>query len=423
MKTINYSESNIKKIRSNSTLDDSIFEGLPPLLSQIIEPVKTQKRKRDVLFLSAFTMLTAGIVNVVGFYHNKKVMCCSYLFIVAPPASNKSYATFATHLLYKLDKYYKSLNQNDALKNKKKILIPENISSAGMIELIAHNKSCALFSSEADTLTNIMTNDWGDWSDLMRKIFHHEPFAVYRKNENNIPEIYDGENKLSIELCGTIDQLITFLKQRENGLVSRFSFYYFDVVSKFKNPFKNNADLGHYYTELGDEVLNMYKKLSSLETPRIFTLNKQQIIRFTEYFTNKTEQIKIITGENVNDIIFRLGLSAYRFAMFISILRDYNGEGKLTCTDEDLERSLKLTSCLIENGLSIVSILGNNKHQSTEQIVYSKIPDNFQTKDVIEGFSAIYQERQANRILREWVEKGSVYKIKTGFYKKVKQSI
>ena len=53
----------------------------------------------------------------------------------------------------------------------------------------------------ADTLSNVFKQEWGSYSDLLRKAFHHERVSSSRKENNKFTEVINP--KLSIALSGT----------------------------------------------------------------------------------------------------------------------------------------------------------------------------------------------------------------------------
>ena len=79
------------------------------------------------------------------------------------------------------------------------------------------------FESEADTLGVMMDKEWANFSDSLRKAFHHETISYLRKTNNEHIQIENP--RLSILLSGTKSQLHKLIPDVENGLLSRFIFY------------------------------------------------------------------------------------------------------------------------------------------------------------------------------------------------------
>ena len=418
-KTMNNDNNKSERI-SNQPLPDSIYLNLPPLLQKIVEPFFDSERKRDVILLSAISAISSAILNVYGLYRGHKVMTNFYVFISAPAASDKSVATFSTLLLEGINKQLQNETINGEKDYKRMLTIPENISAAGANELISYNKNCFLFSSEADTLSNQKNQEWGDWIDLMCKLFHHESNSTYRKTEGFVSSIKAGEGRLSVDLTGTPKQLPRMVEHRESGTFSRFWFYVFSEKRAFEDPFSDETDLSEYFTDLGDEVLEMYNKLNSLEKERKFVLNKEQQKKFVQNFQDEQGNIELL-GESIDDVLFRLALGAFRFAMLLSTLRDIEGEGDLTCTDEDLDRALLLSRSLINNAIEVLSMFEKNKPISRNEMAYNSLPNPFRSSDVSNAFGEVIRKRQGQRIRKDWEEKGWIREIKNGLYEKIKQ--
>ena len=82
--------------------------------------------------------------------------------------------------------------------------------------------------SEADTLSKMFSQEWGDFSDVLRKAFHGERLSLSRDSDDEFMEIESP--KLSVVLSGTRNQITPLLKSRENGLFSRFIYVIMFVV-------------------------------------------------------------------------------------------------------------------------------------------------------------------------------------------------
>jgi hypothetical protein len=110
--------------------------------------------------------------------------------------------------------------------NYKILYIPANISSAMVIQHLKEGNERGIFcETEADSMGNTLKQDWGGYSDLLRKAFHHEPISYSRKTNKEFVEI--DNPCLSVALSGTPGQVENLIKSSEDGLFSRFIFYSF----------------------------------------------------------------------------------------------------------------------------------------------------------------------------------------------------
>lgn len=97
------------------------------------------------------------------------------------------------------------------------LFIPANSSSTGIAELLgANNGRGILFETEADTLSVTLKTDYGDYSELLRKAFHHESHSYYRRGNKEYLEI--PEPKLSLLISGNYNHLVKHIPNAENGL-------------------------------------------------------------------------------------------------------------------------------------------------------------------------------------------------------------
>ena len=70
--------------------------------------------------------------------------------------------------------------------------------------------------TEADTMGNVLKQDWGSYSDLLRKAFHHEPVSYSRKTNKEWIEL--KMPRLSVALAGTPGQVEGLIKSAEDVL-------------------------------------------------------------------------------------------------------------------------------------------------------------------------------------------------------------
>ena len=89
--------------------------------------------------------------------------------------------------------------------------------------------------TEADTLTNTLKQDWGGYSDVLRKGFHAEIISKSRMTDLDYSEI--KEPKFSVAITGTPNQLDTLITSIQDGLFSRFIFYSFSAKQKWRSTY------------------------------------------------------------------------------------------------------------------------------------------------------------------------------------------
>ena len=81
----------------NSPIPESVYEHLPPMLSDLTKCFNTN-RERDMILLSSLGVVGQIFINVHGKYRRDRVHPNLFVLIGAPPASNKSVIGFSRKL-------------------------------------------------------------------------------------------------------------------------------------------------------------------------------------------------------------------------------------------------------------------------------------------------------------------------------------
>src|SRR5690606_30104441 len=117
-----------------------------------------------------------------------------------------------------------------------KLYLPANSTKTAMMQLLMENNGRGIiFETEGDTLADMLRQDYGNFSDVLRKAYHHESVSFFRRANNE--DVFIEHPQLSVVLSGTQDQLHRLIPTIENGLFSRFCFYILDQRQGFKDPF------------------------------------------------------------------------------------------------------------------------------------------------------------------------------------------
>ena len=120
----------------------------------------------------------------------------------------------------------------------KTLIIPANSSASSLISILHDNDGIGLlFETEGDTLSQTLKSEHGNYSDLLRKAFHHETISMSRRKDREYLEI--DNPRVSVVLAGTPEQVRHLIPDAENGLLSRFIFYFILLLSA-KSPMSTN---------------------------------------------------------------------------------------------------------------------------------------------------------------------------------------
>ena len=94
-------------LKTTPTIPDAVYDALPLLLKDGARAF-TDKRKRDVFFTGAISIISGCLPNVTGVYFQERVYPHLYTFIIAPAASGKGVLKNAKRLA---DKYHQKILQ------------------------------------------------------------------------------------------------------------------------------------------------------------------------------------------------------------------------------------------------------------------------------------------------------------------------
>src|SRR5690554_245982 len=453
-------EEDMKKMenvmKSTPTIPKSVYETLPSLLKESCE-VFDDAREKDVFLTSAISILSGCLPNVTGLYFSSTVYTHLFSFILAPPASGKGSLNYAKMLANEIHKQlleesrakqadykvelreYKKRHQGkgkgaDAEEQEpveppfKVLFIPANTSNSKVYEHLEKNGGKGIIcETEADTLGEVFKNDWGSYTDLLRKAFHHERMSISRKTDNLYNEIENP--RLSVVLTGTPNQILNIIRSAEDGLFSRFQFYTFsaDPVWKSPAPQPGKPDLSKYFSEKSLEVCEMHQMLEN--SPTIVSLTENQWSRFNNYFNTILHEVNELVSSEATSVVKRLGLILFRMCLILTALRKYeNAEAthEMTCEDTDFDTALAITKILLEHSIILYTNLpgGINEFKIEKTPKKKKflesLPQEFKRKEAIEiGGKMKIPVRTIDHLLgKVWLDT-HVEKVDTGVYRKL----
>jgi hypothetical protein len=440
-------------LKTTPTIPQSVYDNLPPILFESCQAFK-QERERDVFLTGALAILSGCLPNVSGLYSGSIVYPSLFSFILAPAASGKGALKFAKALA---DKYHdktlaesvedkKRFEENLAafkmLKAKDKtdenqempiapkfkvVYIPANTSNAKIIQHLDCNEGKGIIcETEADTLGQTFKNDWGSYSDMLRKSFHHEKISVSRKTDGEFVEVDNPQ--LSVALSGTPKQVFNIISSAEDGLFSRFLFYVFktDAVWLDPSPKGNPINLTDYFTTQSKKVLKMVEYYETDEM--VLHLTEEQWKKLNTNFSSFLDQINTFVSEDALSIVKRLGLILYRFCMIFTAIRkftdnDYHKE--IHCADIDFETALTLTKTYIQHSVIMFTNLPKQGEQgpfnagSNKKLFLEALPSKFQRKEALEIAKKFnIGERSVGNFLKSCLGK-YLEQPEYGFYEKI----
>jgi hypothetical protein len=418
---------------------------LPESFRKILKPEKRTDIK-DALLIGALTALSPAFNNISGLYNESRIQPALFSLILGPPASGKGKLAALKNLVMpihnewkqdyhkELEQYLEEKQNNPKLEItppvRKLLLIPANNSSAGLISLLDRNEGVGLiFETEADTLIEALKKDYGSFSDLIRKGFHHESYDYYRKTDQ---EYCDLANPcFSILLTGTFDQLKKLIPKEDNGTFSRYLYYFLTQRESFKNPFANSEfDRNEYIENIG---LTIHDSICQLKNnDYTFHLTSEQGIDYSNFFLSI--ETSYSNTDSMFSVIKRHALIGFRMMMVFSFLEKVENSSneaideKLICTDKAFKAVKLMLPVLLKHASYALNLTSGNtegnllSQQKNEniQMLLQYLPQKFSRKQYLEVAKILdISKSTADRYIDNNSFGGKIKRLEKGMYEKM----
>jgi len=440
--TINKSKkASLHDIEPMPTFPDQIFLNLPDILKKVVA-IATSDEERDLLLLGSMVSISSCLQTIFGIYDGRKVYANLFLYITGQASAGKGRMIHCKQIVLPVHKAMREqarllklqyemdmadYNENNGKDEKmekptkppeKMLVIPANNSTTGVFQLLADSDGKGLiFETEGDTLAQAFKSDYGNYSDGFRKAFHHETISYYRRTDR---EYVDIENPcISAVLSGTPRQVSSLIPNAENGLFSRFIFYFMNIRPVWKNVFADDANQGldEYFDLVGNQFYELYQILQG-GSEITFRLSPDQKERFNTFFSQAQELYISIHGLDYIAAIRRLGLIAFRLCMIFSALRIMDtgdSSSSLVCDDRDFDTTLAMITVLVKHSSKVFSELPkemNPAHRQNrkEKFLYA-LPLNFNRQKYIEvakGYSIA--DKTAEGYITDFIKNGLIHR-------------
>lgn len=446
-------------------------EKLPVTLQRAVANQKTPTDKDKVL-LSALDLLAIAEPNVYGIYGGKRVYTPFYLFIIGPAGiGQKGIIADTKQMLMPIDeairtKYYAQVaeyKEQHAKWETAKQQRGKGAESAGVepeepefrrLFVSADSSAAAfkqdlynfggrgfVFSTEADTLSQALGQEWGQFTDVFRQAFHHESIESTRAKEKL--RIVIDEPQLGILITCTPKQITELLspKQNENGTSSRDIFYCTKGCQEWIDPFQAKEPTADYYYEIGKEVKKMYDLMESRSKSRVqILLTEKQQMAFNDHFKPLLPEQIGLYGEDFAAFVVRIALVAFRMMMVLTTLRNFE-QGNLSdlqqqafvCTDDDYQTAMTIIDCLVQHTAYVYNTLlrpaddvklAIKPMNAREKQLYLALPDEFVTKQFNDTSHSLgIPLKSAQRYLGNFISQYQLIKrTRQGHYSKIRQN-
>lgn len=438
-------------LMNSPTIANELYSTFPEILKKGAH-LFSSDREKDVFITMSLAVLSGCLGKVWGLYDKQIVYPNLFAFCIAPSASDKYVLKFARMLAAEIQKemiiknqhseklYYQELQkyrkgrkemENEEFRDQpppikpsfKVLMIPANSSSSKIIQHLHENDGNGIIcETEADTLGNTMKQDWGGFSDMLRKAFHHESVSISRKNDNLYLEVNDPQ--ISVALSGTPGQVASLIKSAEDGLFSRFMFYTYKVKQEWRDvsPTSGHINLTNLFGKLAEEVNVMFNCLNKIITE--IKLSKRDWKCLNNTCSEWLKNVTMYQDDEAASLVKRMGLIVFRIAMIFTAMRKY--EKNIDCTECDFKSALALGnvylghSVLMYANLPKSEVLKDFKGAHNKINFYKALPLAFERKDIIE-LAGNYEmkPRTLDQFLHKLIKAKKLKKIRSGSYVKV----
>ena len=407
------------------TISNFAFEvkdQLPQLLQSVVNH-STSPAEADMMLMGTISTLSATLPNIYGIYDQNTIYPNLYLFVNAKASAGKGRLNMCKALIKPI------IQEQQCTSDSQSLLLPANSSATAIYQQLALNNGHGLiFETEADTLNIAMRNGFGNFSDGLRKAFHHETISYLRRKENERIDI--NEPHLSVVLSGTPKQCKKLIPCAENGLFSRFAILHLESDNSWNDVFcKKHESNTLAYSLLANRIYELYKRLRCTEQPIEFKFTDKQKTLFNQHF-NGIQQ-SLIDDDNFTASIRRMGLITYRIAMILSAIRLENCNylpSTIQCTNKIFEAALTISKSLLQHAMQFYSSLPEGEEASKLHSLKEKqktnllqmMPTQFSRKELVNiGQTLKLSVRTTDSYLREFIASQKVENIAYGVFRKI----
>ena len=403
-----------------------MFEHLPPFLNEDVKN-SISEDDRDTILIGTIVCLSVCFHNVCGVYDERIVYPNLYLFVVADAGMGKGALTLCRELVVPINRNLHELSKQleqeykeamaAYIKGKKDsgmtmpaeppmhmLVIPANSSASSFLKILGDNDGVGLlFESEGDTLSQTLKSDYGNYSDVLRKAFHHELVSLSRRKDREYCEV--ANPRVSVALAGTPEQVRRLIPDAENGLMSRFCFYIIRFKRGIRNVFATSnisQSKNAMFKLLGDKFCHLHEDFVR-QGNYSFSLPSDLQEHFIEYLSRVNEECCDEVDNKMQGVVRRMGLIAYRIMMVLTAVRNLenvhrnssllDGAERLVCHEYDYSIAMNMCETLLYHAVFIYqNLLGNQSKRfnfasqetgiyARRNTLYNMLPETFTKKD------------------------------------------
>ena len=455
----------IKSEEELPAFPECVFEHLPPFLNEVVNN-SISLDDRDTILIGAIVCLSVCFHNICGVYDERIVYPNLYLFVVADAGMGKGALTLCRELVAPINRNLHELSKrleqeykeamNTYIKGKKDggmtmpteppmrmLVIPANSSASSFLKILGDNDGIGLlFESEGDTLSQTLKSDYGNYSDVLRKAFHHELVSLSRRKDREYCEV--SNPRVSVALAGTPEQVRKLIPDAENGLMSRFCFYIIRFKRGIRNVFATNdisQSKNAMFKLMGDKFCHLHEEFVR-QGNYSFSLPSDLQEHFIEYLSQVNEECCDEVDNKMQGVVRRMGLIAYRIMMVLTAIRHLENMPhessssdktiQLICHKYDYAIAMNICETLLCHAVFIYRNLSGNQSKRLQSLsqetgiyvrrntLYNMLPETFTKKDYDATVLVLGENGStANKWIEAFIKGGKLSRIEQGKYRKI----
>ena len=403
---------------------------LPSFIERAIS-VAPVGETRDMLLLSVLTNCGYAVPAMRMLHGRPHHTYCPELLtmIVAPAASGKGIMNYGRLLLQAIEG-----------KNGKQVYIPANSSASALMKMMdEYDGRGIVFATEMDTLTQTLRAAYGQFGDIVRCIFEHETVSQLRRQNNEFIEI--RYPRIAMLLSGTPNQVAPLLRNRENGLMSRFGCYVVNSRMDFDDQVWDTDTEGNtpreaiLYDRLATELGDRYLWMEEAGHACYFYFTDAQLKTIKRMFRSEYDTYSQEFGELFDATLKRMPVIMKRIGMILTGLRlDMTKPlpERVVCSEEDFQTILLIGHKLLMHAAMVFQMMPELKSTPMGEIggnmlqkqFFQMLPTDFTKQDAIEQAKVL---GVSVRTMEDWLEKmikqAYIERVMKGMYQKITRQI
>ena len=399
---------------------------LPTLLAEALS-VSPEGETRDMLLLSLLTNC-AYALPAMRMLHGRPHHTYSpelLTMIVAPAASGKGIMNYGRLLL-------QAIEGNHG----KQVYIPANSSASALLKMMdEYDGRGIVFATEMDTLTQTLRAAYGQFGDIVRCIFEHETVSQLRRQNNEFIEIRSP--RIAMLLSGTPNQVSPLLRNRENGLMSRFACYVVNNRMDFDDhvwDVEEEDNIPHesmLYDRLATELGDRYLWMETAGHECYFYLTNTQLKTIKRMFRSEYDTYSAEFGDLFDASLKRMPVIMKRIGMILAGLRlDMTKPlpERVVCSEEDFQTMLLIGHKLLMHAAMVFQMMPELKATPMGEIggnmlqkqFFQMLPTDFTKQDAVKQAEVLgVNQRTMERWLVKLIQSSNIQHVAHGEYHKV----